>query len=212
MPMQTTKRTPATAYLSIIFALLIPPVGLILGIVAWRKTKKQNLPGATTAQAGVLIGALFSIPFIYVLILLNPLSELGGNQAQKLSTDFTTVIEKWGATQICKSGDSGKGWDNQIPWYNVYYQVPDSQSLVRDIVAESNRMGYRPSNRPGVDNITDYTKDIELVNQSTGANLHVTINRNTTVALECDTGGYGRIQQTDKGKAILLISFSMPQP
>ncbi|MAF37128.1 hypothetical protein CL622_08510 [archaeon] len=68
-PSAPTQKTCVWAIFALIFAFLIPPLGIILGIVSLVKIKNdQSLTGKGLAIAGIIIGSLITIFIILQLI------------------------------------------------------------------------------------------------------------------------------------------------
>jgi len=68
---ETQRKTSLLAIVALIFAILIPPLGLILGIIAYNKIKRDpSLKGEDIALLAIVIGAvLILIVVIYAIVL-----------------------------------------------------------------------------------------------------------------------------------------------
>jgi tellurite resistance protein TehA-like permease len=69
------KRTNRLALAALITALLVPPVGIVLGVAAGRQVRRTGQAGAGLAVAGVVVGivltvlwAVVTIPFFIFLV------------------------------------------------------------------------------------------------------------------------------------------------
>jgi hypothetical protein len=207
----------------LVLAILTPPIGLIVSIIAWRQIKKKSLRGKKLAIFGTIWGLIFSLPFLFLLWLFIIFGGFKSNGAQGAAKPFLVKVEQLGGKKICDNGDSGYGIDNNQPWYEVYYQIPDSPGLTDEIKGIANQEGYHL--------VKDSTAISQLQSQSdtalpgddqfssqadylTGHNgnkiLTVAINRQTSVALNCKSGQYGRKQATGNDAAILDINFQLP--
>lgn len=63
------QKTNLIAILSLIFAFLMPLVGLILGLIAMNQIKQTNEGGRGLALAGVIISSVFLLMSVLFLIL-----------------------------------------------------------------------------------------------------------------------------------------------
>jgi hypothetical protein len=202
------------------------PVGLIISIIAWRKIHKLSLGGKWLAVTGVVLGALFSLPLLGFVWLFMALGAWHGNQAQKDFEPIANQITALGGTKLCDNGDSGYGIDNTTPWYQVYYTVPDAADLTNKIKAIADQQGYRleidTAHIRQLKGLPDehgtYSgsyggeqfnpKSDYLIGESGDKSLSITINRQTTVALYCETD-YGKKQSTGNN-TILDFGLSLP--
>lgn len=69
-PQPPPRRTNALAIVSLILAIVIAPVGLILGIVALSQIKKRAESGTGLAVAGVVIGTIGTLFWVGITLLL----------------------------------------------------------------------------------------------------------------------------------------------
>src|SRR5712691_4427642 len=79
------------AVFGLIFAILIPPLGLILSILAWRKIVKTHHKGSAFAITGAIVGASLTLLIIAGVVVLNmALSSLfaGTNRPNQAETDL----------------------------------------------------------------------------------------------------------------------------
>lgn len=215
-------RPPATiAIVGVALAFLLPPVGALISIVAWRQAKKQAQRTAL-AVAGTVIGIAFTLPIIGVVWLLVSLGWLKGNQAQKEFKPIGAAIQQAGGHKICDNGDTGYGIDNNVPWYEAYYSIPDSDNLtstVKNIAAEQ---GYKLStDNQGVKQLQDSSDTAlsgderfnpgsdYLTAKKNHRTLSATVNRHTSLSLHCSSGQYGR-QQSTGNDAIIDFDLRLP--
>lgn len=235
---QTAQSEPVTAdaplrrsrlsIIGLVLAFLIPPLGMIVSMLAWHETKKKSLRGKKLAILGTVWGLVLSLPFLFFLWLFIYFGGFKGNGAQRAAKPFIVKIEQAGGKKICDNGDNGYGIDNNRPWYNVYYQMPDSSGLTNKIKNFASQEGYHlgkdlEKNTEDINQLlnqdeTDLPGDEQLNTKSdylTGRNgdktLSITIYRQTSVALNCNSGQYGRKQATGSNTAILSIDFSLPE-
>lgn len=62
------EKTPTLAIIALILAIIMPPIGLILGIVALNKIKKtEEKQGKTLAIIAIIIGILLTLPLLLVI-------------------------------------------------------------------------------------------------------------------------------------------------
>lgn len=225
------SRKPNIVYVGFILALFLPIAGLIISIIAWRKVSKQSLPGKGLTIAGTIIGGILSLIslalFGLALFLFATLGGFHGNGAEDASKPLTKQLEQIGGKKICSNGDSGYGIDNITPWYDVYYQMPDGPELTSKVKSIAVGQGYQLTmdqdltnqlkGLPDKDGVTSEPYGGEQFNPKSdylkgsngGKDLSITINRQTDVALYCNSGQYGRKQATGNG-AILSISLRLP--
>lgn len=84
-PQPPPRRTNVLAVLALILAILIAPIGLILGIVALTQIRKRGESGTGLAVAGVVIGAigtLFWVGLTLLLALATPTLETDSIEGQ----------------------------------------------------------------------------------------------------------------------------------
>ncbi len=225
--------TPGIVYVGFALAFLLPLAGLIVSIIARKKTTKESLPGEGFALAGVIIGGIFtaiSAAFLgFMIWLIAAFGGFHGNGAESASKPITVQIEQIGGKKICSNGDSGYGIDNTTPWYQVYYKVPDSSGLTDRIKNIASENGYTLNTDQAAINqlkgLPDKNGDTfqsygnekfnPMSNYLKGNNgdkkLSITINRQTSVALYCNSGQYGSEQATSSGQAIVDLDLTLPE-
>lgn len=224
-------RTPNIVIVGFVLAILLPPIGFVISILAWRKTARQTQKGKPLAILGTLLGFALSIPvlfFIWLLFALGGGFHGHGNDAESASKPLVSQIKQLGGNKICDNGDSGYGIDNTQPWYQVYYQIPDNTNLTKEIKDAAMQDGYQLQENTAFINQLKGLPDANVgisepyggeqfnphSDYLTGKNdtktLTITINRQASVALYCDVSGYGRKQQTGNSTAILNIYLGLP--
>lgn len=62
--------TSTLAILALVFSLVIPPAGLVLGIVGLRQIRRSGEGGRGMAVAGVVVGGVFTALFLIYFVLL----------------------------------------------------------------------------------------------------------------------------------------------
>jgi hypothetical protein len=228
----TPKNVPKIAIVGLLLAIFLAPVGFITSIIAWRRIRKHSLGGKKLAIIGTILGALLSLPFLFIawlFIALGGFQQIThGNQAQNDFNPIAAQILKIGGVKLCDNGDSGYGIDNTMPWYQVYYTVPSTSDLTSRVKSIASQQGYQL----GVDtNFVNQLKGLPdqsgafvepyggeqfnaksdyLVGQSGNKSLKVTINRQTSVALYCGVKDYGKQQQPGNSSAIIDFSLTLP--
>src|SRR5690242_10330275 len=120
-PSKPSGKVPLITKLGVIFAILIPPIGAVLSVVALRKTRRNKLPGWGHNVFGIVWGTLFTLPFLFFIWVIIALGGLGlhSNDATKAAEPVMTQLDKIGGHKLCDNGDPGYGIDNWAPWYDV---------------------------------------------------------------------------------------------
>jgi len=183
-----------------------------------KKVKRSKL-----AVAGIAIGSVLAVAvLVFVGFVVYGIYTISGgghnNQAQIDLQPILTQVQNLGGKAICDNGDNGYTLDNTQPWYETYYTIPSTNTLTSKIESISSSRGYTlkidsdtinelKSGNSGL-GIYNPASDY-LVGQKGGASLNIIINRDTSVALNCSTGTYGRLQNTNDNA---IIDFSMTLP
>ena len=63
-PERTTPLAPVALALSV----LVAPLGLVLGIIALRRIRQDNEPGAGTAKAAIAVGTVVTIAYLALAV------------------------------------------------------------------------------------------------------------------------------------------------
>jgi hypothetical protein len=63
------ERSVPLAPLALALSLLVAPVGIVLGIVALRRARRDNEPGGT-AVAAIAVGAVVTLAYVTLVVLL----------------------------------------------------------------------------------------------------------------------------------------------
>ena len=63
------RRVPL-APLALALSLLVAPVGVVLGIVALRRIRRDQEPGAGTAVAAIAVGTLVTLAYVVLAVLM----------------------------------------------------------------------------------------------------------------------------------------------
>lgn len=204
----------------LILAILIPPVGLIISIFAFYQIRNNRLQGKDTATLGVLLGSIFTL-ILLLFIISGGLSGLRSNEAKKDVQPFVSQIQMSGGKKICDTGDNGHDIDNTQPWYEAYYELPNSPSLTSEIKQYAAQAGYplkkdtysinqlKSNNTYGVGTATFNPYSDYLVSNKNGSSLGVTINRKTSVMLPCEGTKNNKMPTGDK--AIIEIYLLLPR-
>jgi hypothetical protein len=180
-----------------------------LPVVKGRSLRTLGIVIASVVGAAGLIAVGFIFYAIYSV------SGAGhSNQAQADIQPVLAQMQRLGGKAICDNGDNGYGVDNTEPWYEAYYSMPSSKSLTSKIKNAASSQGYTLTVDSDTidqlktgDNVSErYNPASDYLAGSKGKTLlSVVINRNTSVALNCNTGTYGRSQNTASGAIIDLI-------
>lgn len=217
-PTATPKPRPPVAIIGLALAFIIPPVGLVVSIVARNKIYKQQLGGKWLSISGILIGAVWAIPFVFFAWMSFTTGYLSLNRAERDIRPIASQITRLGGHKICDNGDPGFGADNNSPWYEVYYLIPNNQSLTPQVNDIANRHGYQLQQntdfitalKNGGESDEQYSPTSDyLVGYNGSKKLTVTVYKQTGVPIHC-VDGYGNITQTGSTNAILDLSIDLP--
>ena len=77
--------------LALAMALLVPPVGLVLGIVARRRTRRTGEDGAGTAVAAIVVGATLTAAYLLLVAALVGLLVLIDDNAGTLPPGISSA-------------------------------------------------------------------------------------------------------------------------
>lgn len=225
-----TDVTPSKSRLSIVglvLAILLPPVGLVVSIVALRQAGKNHSRGKGKAIFGIVWGTIFTLPILVVAWFA---IEIINNPAKNDIRPLTSGLQALGGKELCEDGDSGYGGDNTQPWSEVYYQVPNSSKLTSQVKQYAAQSGYTlvpntglitelknvadhanvtdtlPPNEPPYSTMNDYF----VASKSNGGSLTVVIYRDTAVPLDCGVVSYGKLQPTGKNNAFIDMQLTLP--
>ena len=64
------RRSPSLAPIALALAVLVAPVGIVLGIVALRQIRRDNEPGTRTAVAAIAVGTVVTLAYVVLITLL----------------------------------------------------------------------------------------------------------------------------------------------
>jgi hypothetical protein len=64
------RRGVPLAPVALALSLLVAPVGIVLGIVALRRIRRDNTPGAGTAVAAIAVGTVVTLAYVVLAVLL----------------------------------------------------------------------------------------------------------------------------------------------
>ena len=211
----------------LVLAILLPPIGLIISVVALNQIRKRHLGGRGRAIFGTVWGAIFTL-----LILLGAwlITGIVNNPAKNDMQPLATRIQAAGGQKLCDDGDSGEGGDNTQPWYEAYYETLDSSNLTSQVEQYAAQSGYTltpdtglitelknvaaganvtdtlPPNEPAYSAKNDYL----TANKTNGGELSVTVYRNTSVPLNCGVANYGKLRSTGNNSAIIDMQLTLP--
>lgn len=215
------------AVLGLIFAILIPPLGLALSILAWRKIVKTHHKGNAFAITGSIVGASLTLIIIAGAVVLNiVLSSLfaGANRPNQAETDLQPIIvslAQSGGHMVCDGGDNGYSLDNTIPWYTAYYEVPDDR-LLQDLEAAAKQQNFILAvDTSRIQQLKDGAVQSERFNPNAsylnatahGKELDITIDRNGSLPLDCnssDPAKYGEIKNVSGSMDLVHLTMTLP--
>jgi hypothetical protein len=227
-PIEPIAAKSRLSLVGVILAVVCPPLGLTISIIALAEIEKNHLRGRAWAIFGVIWGIIFTVPLAFILFLVIAGGGLRRNDAEKYVQPFITQIQEAGGRKLCENGDTGFGPDNTQPWYEAYYEIPNSAHLTYTVTTDAAQAGYplhantRLANQlKGVPDkngslsqpysgATFNPKADYLIGGRNGRSLTITINRDASVPLYCNSGSYGKKQPTGGSNAILDIFFELP--
>ena len=64
------ERSVPLAPVALALSLLVAPVGIVLGIIALRRIKRDGEPGAGTAVAAIAVGTVVTVAYVVLAVLL----------------------------------------------------------------------------------------------------------------------------------------------
>jgi hypothetical protein len=102
---------------------------------------KRRLRGLRTAL--IVVGSL--IVLVALVIFAGAYFVLGAfhdNKAQDAVSPLARELTALGGHEICDTGDAGYGPDNNLPWYYVWYRVPDAAAARKAFFAKAAADGY----------------------------------------------------------------------
>jgi hypothetical protein len=65
-----SRRSVPLAPIALALSLLVAPVGVVLGVVALRRIRRDNEPGAGTAVAAIAVGTVVTLAYVALIVLL----------------------------------------------------------------------------------------------------------------------------------------------
>ena len=229
-PSARKKHLPVLAIIGLICAVILPPIGFLLCIIALFLKRNRSRTGLLFAGAGILISFLLCVVLIYAFWAIAVVGKAiffgvsHSNQAQYDFQPIASQIESLGGKKLCDNGDAGYGPDNLRPWYQVYYRISDSASLTNSVEAIAAKQGYHLqadtqliSQLQGAGSAVPYgnehfnPKSDYLIGKNGQNTLSVTINRQASVALYCGVEQYGKQVPTGVSDAILNFDLSLPE-
>src|SRR5687768_12697780 len=92
-------------------------------------TNKRALLIATAVLAVLAIGGL-----LYYFLQKPSQDFVPQNYAKEIASPLEKALVAAGATKLCESGDSGRGWDNKSPWYGAYYELPVNRAEAVELI------------------------------------------------------------------------------
>ena len=120
----SSAKTNVMAIVAIIFAFIVPIVGLILGIVALSQIKKNKEEGKGLAIASIVLSSVFIVVYLFVLIIfwgaIFAIDKAAKDAGVKVNTNTGTVsVNKDGeSTQIGSDVKLPSGFPSAMPIYS----------------------------------------------------------------------------------------------
>lgn len=223
MTLQKQARSiDSLSLIGLILAIFLPPVGFVISVIAWTKSRTNPIRSQGLAIAGTATGGILTIiPLVFFAWLFISLGGFKDNQAE---TDFKPIarqITAMGGQKICSNGDDGYGIDNTVPWYQVYYSIPDAPDLTTKVKGLAAEQGYNLSENSNlIKNLQDQNvafgdegpnaRSDYLVGKHSKTSLEITINRQTSVPLYCGVSDYGKRRATGND-AIIDFKLTLPE-
>ena len=130
------------------------------------------------------------------------------NVAQDAVAPLANQLTTMGAHRLCDEGDAGYSPDNSQPWYKAFYQVPNAASARLAFLHAAATSGFPLV----VDNTVPGQSHEETFISNTIKpewGLTLVIYRNTTVTLDCLSGGNQKVRASGSG-AIYEVDFASP--
>ena len=62
------ERSVPLAPVALALSVLVAPVGVVLGIIALRRIRRDNVPGAGTAKAAIAVGAVVTMAYLALAV------------------------------------------------------------------------------------------------------------------------------------------------
>ena len=120
----SSAKTNVMAIVAIIFAFIVPIVGLILGIVALSQIKKNKEEGKGLAIASIVLSSVFIVVYLFVLIIFwgaifaidKAAKDAGVNVNTKSNT--VTVSKDGNTTQVGSNVSLPDGFPSSMPIYS----------------------------------------------------------------------------------------------
>lgn len=198
----------------------------------------RAIPEVRMARSSVPVRRISMLVLILVLVgLLVWRYSIDRNAAHGLAKPVVAGLAAVHPKTICENGDDGHGIDNQQPWFDGYYSVDLSADLDAIAVASAKKAGFTLSvDQAALDaypylhpdgsvsggvNADDLHAGVPFSSRSTylvdhtrdGSRLQVIIIRDGSVHLLCGPPSrYNRLTRPAAGKAIVLVSLTLPDP
>jgi hypothetical protein len=232
----STNSQNSLPVLGLVLAVILPPIGLVVSIIAWRKTVKNYQGGKKLAIVGAIMGSVLSLALIVLgalllfeslvtTVLVSPKSSPSqSNQAQSELNPILAQIVQLGGQKICDQGDSGHSLDNNIPNYSAYYKVSDNQLLQRlettamqqgfTLAADTNTVNQLqvPDTQPNSEHYNSSASYLTATNG--GKKLDITIDRNGSLPLNCtvnnDVQSYGKSETVSGSTDLVKLYMTLP--
>jgi len=106
---------------------------------------KQTNTTTTKRPVKKLVLIFLSVIIVAGLIWLAlvALQEKNKNLAAEAAKPIEKALADAGAKKICESGDNGRGWDNQNPWYHALYELPgNSDNSTTSLKLAASKAGF----------------------------------------------------------------------
>ena len=83
-------RTSSMAAAALITALLVPPVGIVVGVLARRQIRETGEDGDGLALAGILIGTFLTLLYLFLVTLFVVIFKIAADTAVEIGTNLPT--------------------------------------------------------------------------------------------------------------------------
>ena len=229
----STNSSNSLPIIGLILAVILPPLGLIISIIAWHKSAKNHKSSKNLAIIGTIVASVFSCALIVLGVLIFAVTSFftafgsGSSKPNQAQNDLKPIIEQveqLGGQKVCDQGDNGYSLDNTIPNYAVYYKVSDNQLLQR-LESTAEQQGFTlVTDAKGINqlqvsgtqpNSEHYNPNASyLIATNSGKELDITIDRNGSLPLNCTVGNnvqsYGQSETVSGTTDLVRLLLTLP--
>jgi hypothetical protein len=187
------------------------------------KSSSKKLNPVKLVISGTIIIALAIVAWGGYVFFSKPLAN---NYAQEIAQPLENALARAGAKKACGYGDSGRGWDNQRPWYGSYYEFRASREkaieMINNVAKESgyslihaSKDNQGPLLRPygqndpiaGIDNwfFDNTSKTIPYSDLKPGRiELTIDVSNGRSYDVSCNTSSSVKVEGSDSSSVIDL--------